>query len=109
MGILDKYNEQSWKLAYYPPTGNTSISGRRGEVEIRPDGPDAKLASSFDKTSLDLENPSPLGGPINIPYITQIGTETLSKSTTQPYTPKNTYIDNLQDEDLIARARDAYK
>jgi len=109
MGILDKYNEQSWKLAYYPPTGNTSISGRRGEAEIRPDGPDAKLASSFDKTSLDLENSSPLGGPINIAYTTKVGSETVSKTTTQPYTPKNTYIDNLQSDELIERARDPFR
>ena len=107
--LLKKYNEQSWKLAYYPPTGNTSVSGRRGTVEVRVDGPDAKLAGSFDKTSLDLENPAPAGGPINVPYMTKVGAEVVTSPTTQPYTPKRTYVDGLQNPDLIARAIDPYK
>ncbi len=109
MGILDKYNEQSHKLAYYPPTGNTSINGRRGEVEIGPDGPGAKLASSFDKTSLDLENPSPLGGPINVPYVTQVGEDIVTSPTSQPYTPKSTYSDSFTSPELKARTIDPYK
>jgi hypothetical protein len=57
-------------------------------------------------TSLDVENPLPLGGPINEPYTTIIGSEVKSFNTTQPYTPKNTYIDNLQSAELRARASD---
>ena len=76
------------------------------EGQIRGDG---KLQTTFDKTDLDLTNPSPLGGPINIPYTTKIGNEVESKTTTQPYTPKNTYIDSLQSPELIARAKDPFK
>jgi hypothetical protein len=67
------------------------------------------LINIFNKTNLDLENSNPLGGPINVPYITKIGREVVSKTTTQPYTPKNTYIDSLQDDRLIDRARDHFK
>lgn len=104
MGILDKYKSQSWKLAYYPQ--NDPVQGLS---EVDKMLTDSKLKDSFNETSLDLENSSPLGGPINIPYTTKVGSETISKTTTQPYTPKNTYIDNLQDQDLIARARDPFK
>ena len=65
--------------------------------------------TDFNKTSLDLESPLPLGGPINIAYTTKIGNEVKTFTTTQPYTPKNTYIDNLQDADLIARASDPFR
>lgn len=80
--------------------------------------PDAPLESpfsnpnqevSFDKTSLDLENPAPLGGPINVPYGTIIGSEYKGFTTTQPYTPQNTYIDSLKSDLLIARASDPIK
>lgn len=104
MGILDKYNSQSWKLAYYPQ--NDPVQGL-SEVDKMLN--DSKLADSFNETSLDLENSSPLGGPINIPYTTKVGSETISKTTTQPYTPKNTYIDNLQSDELIERARDPFR
>lgn len=57
-------------------------------------------------TSLDVENPQPLGGPINVPYSTLIGSEFKSFNTTQPYTPKNTYKDSLQSAELRARASD---
>lgn len=65
----------------------------------------------FDKTNLDLENPNPDGGPINVAYSTQIGTEYKSFNTTQPYLPQTgkTYKDSLQDPILIARATDPFK
>ena len=70
-----------------------------------------KLKDSYDQTDLDLTNPSPLGGPINIPYTTKVGIRTVSKTTTQPYLPQNgkTYKDSLQDPLLIARATDPFR
>jgi len=67
--------------------------------------------SIFHNTNLDLENPAILGGPINVPYNTQIGTEYKSFNTTQPYLPKlgKTYQDSFQDPRLIARATDPIK
>ena len=67
------------------------------------------LLKKFDQgkgTSLDVENPSPLGGPINEPFQTIIGSEVKFFNTTQPYTPKNTYRDSLQSDELIRRASD---
>ena len=104
MGILDKYNEQAWKLAYYPQ--NDPVQGLSSIDKMLTD---SKLTDSFDETSLDLENPSPLGGPINIGYTTQIGAEVKSFPTTQPYTPKKTYADSLQSAELIARATDPFR
>jgi hypothetical protein len=158
MGLLKKYNEQAWKLAYYPqndpvqglstidkslttsaledsfdktnldlenaaPFGgpNNFPSYNHTQKWLPQDGKgfadstegqirgDGKLQTTFDKTDLDLTNPSPLGGPINIPYTTKIGNKVESKTTTQPYTPKNTYIDSLQSPELIARAKDPFK
>ncbi len=65
--------------------------------------------AQFKGSNLDLENPLPLGGPINVAYNTQIGSEYKSFTTTQPYTPKNTYIDSLQSDELIRRASDPIK
>jgi hypothetical protein len=65
--------------------------------------------TDFNKTSLDLENPQPLGGPINVPYTTKVGSEIKTSPTTQPYTPKNTYTDSFTDPRLIARTIDPYK
>lgn len=67
--------------------------------------------AQFKGSSLDLESPQPLGGPINVPYNTQIGTEYKSFNTTQPYLPKTgkTYQDSFQDPRLIARATDPIK
>ena len=62
--------------------------------------------NSFNKTSFDLENPNPLGGPINEPFQTIIGNEVKFFNTTQPYTPKNTYKDSLQSDELRRRASD---
>ena len=106
--ILKKYNEQSWKLAYYPDANGIS-SGRKDELVTRPRFAKTSLDTSFNKTSLDLENPSPLGGPINVPYSTIVGQDIVTSPTTQPYTPTRRYVDSLQDRNLIARATDPYK
>ena len=71
--------------------------------QIRGDG---ALQTSFNKTSLDLENPLPLGGPINEPFQTIIGSEVKSFNTTQPFTPQNTYKDSLKSAELRRRASD---
>jgi len=109
MGILDKYNKLTeTSLAYYPK--NDPVKGL-SEVDRMLE--DSKLKETFNKTSLDLENPNPLGGPINVPYTTRVGGinngEIKTFTTTQPFTPKNTYTDSLQDDRLIARARDPFK
>ena len=69
------------------------------------------LKGTYDETSLDLTNPLPLGGPINVPYTTIIGTEVKSFNTTQPYLPQDgkTYKDSLQNPLLIARATDPFR
>ena len=113
MGILDKYNSQkdnvySQTLAYFPQKDPV-----KGLSEVDQMLEDSKLSETLNKTSLDLENSSPLGGPINEPYTTRVGGinngEVKTFSTTQPYTPKNTYLDSLQDKELIDRARDPFK
>jgi len=71
--------------------------------QIRGDG---ALQTSFNKTSLDLENPLPLGGPINEPFQTIIGNEVKFFNTTQPFTPQNTYKDSLKSDELRRRASD---
>lgn len=106
--LLKKYNEQSWKLAYYPDA-NGIASGRRADLETHPRFLDSRLDDSFDKTNFDLENPAPLGGPINVPYSTIVGQDIVTSPTTQPYTPTRPYVDSLQDRNLIARATDPYK
>ena len=42
-------------------------------------------------------------------YNSQVGSEYKCFTTTQPFTPKNTYIDTLQNGDLIRRASKALK
>lgn len=107
--ILDKYNSQSSRLAYYPEQGMSTPKGRDNRFQVNPQLFDSKLTSTFDKTNLDLENPNPLGGKLNIPYTSKIGTEIVSSPTSHPYTPNRTYKDSLQDPLLIARAIDPYK
>ena len=97
------YNHtQKWQ----PQDGKGFIDSSEGQFLVG-----GKLKDSFNKTSLDLTSPDPLGGPINIPYNTQVGIRTISKTTTQPYLPQNgrTYTDSLQDPLLIARATDPFK
>lgn len=100
MGILDIYNKSQYNSSG-PSLSPDPIPLSRATT--------APLESSFNKTSLDLENPEPTGGPINVPYMTKVGAEVITSPTTQPYTPKRTYIDGLQNPDLIARAIDPYK
>ena len=76
-----------------------------GPGQIRGEG---SLQKTFNKTNLDLTNPLPLGGPINVSYTSKVGSEIKSFSTTQPYTPENTYKDSLQSAELIARASDQF-
>lgn len=102
MGLLDRYNKSIYNTSG-PKTGPDFIPTETSK-EAKP-----PLASSYNKTSLDLENPNPLGGPINVPYMTPVGTGVISSPTTQPFTPKRTYKDSFQDPLLIARATDPYK
>tara|TARA_R110000772_G_scaffold236877_1_gene348773 strand:- start:21 stop:491 length:471 start_codon:yes stop_codon:yes gene_type:complete len=156
MGLIKKYNSQSWKLAYYPqndpvqglsevdnilldsklknsfnetsldltnslPLGgpiNVPNNGHSQEYlptntfVLSPEGQvmgDGELQTTFNKTSLDLENPLPLGGAINVAYTAKVGREIITSPTTQPYTPKSTYTDSLTDPRLIARTIDPQK
>ena len=110
MGILDIYNK---KVAFNP--GGTQV--QPGVASLSPESlaqhplnPLVKgQLSSFNKTSLDLESPLPLGGPINVPYSTPVGAGVISSPTTHPFTPRRTYVDSLQDPLLIARATDPIK
>ena len=47
------------------------------------------------QTNLDVENPLPNGGPINIPFATRIGGQPSFFSTTHPFTPRSTYADSF--------------
>jgi len=100
MGLLQKFFNSDSNLQKDEYT-------KSPEGQIRSNNSKAKK-DNFPNSDLDLENPPPLGGPINIPYVTRIGSETKSFTTTQPYTPKNTYRDNLN-QNLLARARDSFK
>jgi len=107
MGILDIYNK---KVAFNP--GGTQTQPGVVSLSAQPPlNPLAKpgQANSFKYTNLDLENPNPLGGPINVPYSTPVGAGIVSSPTTQPFTPRRTYVDSLQDPKLIARATDPIK
>lgn len=98
MGLKDMYDK-----AVATQTGLAS-----GNPEVAPPtsgNPEAQFKGS----NLDLESPQPLGGPINVPYTSKVGAEVITSPTTQPHTPKRTYIDSLQNPDLIARAIDPYK
>ncbi len=102
MGLLNRYNKSIYNVSG-PKTGPDLVPTETSK-EAKP-----PLASSYNKTSLDLENPLPLGGPINVPYSTPVGSGILSSPTTQPYTPRRTYVDSLQDPLLIARSTDPIK
>tara|TARA_B100000780_G_C20976435_1_gene390022 strand:- start:382 stop:687 length:306 start_codon:yes stop_codon:yes gene_type:complete len=101
MGLLDKYNKDI--------TTQVSPLIRNPNTPIEDPNSNPQQIDSFKQTSLDLENPNPLGGPINVAYNTQIGSEYKSFTTTQPYTPNSTYIDSLQSDELIRRASDPFK
>ena len=102
--ILKKYDSGNGSnLDYIPPTPPNPTSGRRGEVEVAPDQFQSDLSPN--DSELAVED----GKTFNQGYSTKVGSEVKSFSTTQPYTPRNTYIDSLQDEELIRRARDPFK
>tara|TARA_R110000803_G_scaffold48327_3_gene100406 strand:- start:1706 stop:2020 length:315 start_codon:yes stop_codon:yes gene_type:complete len=104
MGILNKYNE---RIAGNQIAGslNTGIIRDPAVPRKRPD----PATDQFNKTSLDLESPLPLGGPINVSYTTLVGEDIVTSPTTQPYTPKSTYTDSFTDPRLIARTIDPIK
>jgi hypothetical protein len=62
MSILKKYLEGST-----PYKNNTQLGTSKGYILKNSDPRKTPLATSFDKTSLDVENPKPFGGPINDP------------------------------------------
>lgn len=96
MGLLKRYDKSV--------VNNVGLASE-DPVKTSP-GLTVPLKSQFDKTNFDLENPQPLGGPINEPFQTIIGNEVKFFNTTQPFTPQNTYKDNLQSAELRARASD---
>jgi hypothetical protein len=105
MGLLDRYNKQ---------IGAGTVS--QGNVDtgliFDPSAPQQitqDKVTDFNKTSLDLENSLPLGGPINVAYTTKVGEDIVTSPTTQPYTPKSTYTDSFTDPRLIARTIDPFK
>ena len=94
MGLLDRYNKGvATGVGLASENPEATITTPIGDPEVQ-----------FKGSSLDLENPNPVGGPINVAYNSQVGSEYKSFTTTQPFTPKNTYIDTLQNGDLIRRA-----
>ena len=59
---------------------NLGLAGKENSASF----PSGEVQRSFDSSSLDLENPSPNGGPNHAPL----------NGHTQVYTPKNTYLDS---------------
>lgn len=104
MGILDKYNKR---------IGGNQIGGSVNTgIIYNPNNPIKPIPDNvqeFDKTNLDLENPNPLGGPINVSYTTQVGEDIVTSPTTQPYTPNSTYSDSFTNPELKARTIDPFK
>lgn len=98
MGLLNRYNKAT----------SSQNAGLIRDPKTPIQSPDSVSFNqdNFRGSSLDLENPNPLGGPINEPFQTIIGSEVKFFNTTQPYTPKNTYIDSLQSDELRRRASD---
>lgn len=99
MGLLDRYNKSI--------AAQTGLSSENPEATApsKQGNPEAQFKGS----SLDLENPAPAGGPINVPYTSKVGAEIITSPTTQPYTPQRTYTDSFTNPDLIARAIDPFK
>ncbi len=97
MGLLKKYDKA---------IANNPVLIRDPNTPIEDPNSNPQQINSFNKTNLDLENPQPLGGPINEPFQTIIGNEVKFFNTTQPFTPQNTYKDSLQGAELRARASD---
>jgi hypothetical protein len=101
MGLLDRYNKAT-------ASQNAGLI-RDPKTPIQAPDSVSFNQDNFKGSSLDLENPNPLGGPINVAYTTQVGEDIVTSPTTQPYTPKNTYTDSFTDPRLIARTIDPYK
>lgn len=99
MGLLKKYNER------------ITLNDNSGIVRnpSLPNQLTKPATDQFNETSLDLENPQPLGGPINVAYTTKVGSEVKTSPTTQPYTPKSTYSDSFTNPELISRTIDPIK
>lgn len=102
MGLIDRYNKAQ--------ASGTGLASDNPEIAPPKQGnPEAQ----FKESNLDLEFETPNGGPINVSYTTRVGGiqngETKTFSTTQPYTPKNTYTDNLRSAQLRGRAEDQFR
>jgi|TARA_R100000541_G_scaffold12308_4_gene20684 hypothetical protein len=72
------------------PTGNNAIPNIKPLTDTKPGVRErTSLKDSFNQTNLDLENKSPLGGPINTDPVTINGVEyggfTTKYSSTEPY------------------------
>jgi hypothetical protein len=102
MGLLDRYNKTITQSG-----GNTKLI-RDPQTPIQAPDSVSFNQDNFKGSSLDLENPNPLGGPINVSYTTQVGEDIVTSPTTQPYTPKNTYSDSFTSPELKARTIDPY-
>jgi|TARA_B100001094_G_C17794548_1_gene606039 hypothetical protein len=104
MGLIKKYNERIGGNQF----GSSIDTGiiRNPNTFINEKG---NTVTDFNKTSLDLENPQPLGGLTNISYTTQVGEDIVTSPTTQPYTPQNTYSDSFTSPTLKARTIDPKK
>ena len=89
MGLLDKLL-----------SGDSNISFDGGNPTTVSQIP---LDKTFDRTSLDLENPLPSGGPITtgLSYTATIGQEQIFFPG-QPFTSKNTYIEYVISRGLVA-------
>lgn len=105
MGILDKYNK---RIGVNTPIQGNIDTGLIYDPSAPRQLPKDKI-TDFDKTSLDLENPQPAGGPINVSYTTKVGEDIVTSPTTQPYTPNSTYSDSFTDPNLKARTIDPFK
>ena len=104
MGILKKYDSGNGSnLDYIPPTPSNPASGNRDGVSVTPE----KYLSDLSPNDSELAVED--GKTFNQGYTTKVGSEVKAYSTTQPYTPRRTYIDSLQDAELIARASDPFK
>ena len=89
MGLLDKLL-----------SGDSNISFDGGNPTTVSQIP---LDKTFDRTSLDLENPLPSGGPVTkgVTYTATIGQEQIFFPG-QPFTSKNTYIEYVNSRGLVA-------
>jgi len=104
MGLIKKYNERIGGNQIGSSINTGIIRDPNAIEEFTKD-----TVTDFNKTSLDLENPQPLGGLTNIAYTTQVGEDIVTSPTTQPYTPNSTYSDSFTSPILKARTIDPIK